>query len=193
MKTFKQFHEESQQLDEIAPLALIPAALKLGGAALTAYSAGSALNNLRKGKFKQAGLDALGAIPGGRVFKGIRALGGAKNLAKAGSFAQSATRWNATGLTPNAYAKGADKVIDTAIKGVSGIGKGNKSNKPNQPGSGAKPDLTKEKPKNPYAGKKFTTVTGSMKLGGDKKKNIVKGGGKVGNAVNKVAKDMVKK
>ena len=32
-----------------------------------------------------------------------------------------------------------------------------------------------------------------MKLGGDKKKNIVKGGGKVGDAVNKVAKDMTKK
>jgi len=39
MKTFKQFQEETQQLDELAPLALIPAALKLGGAALTAYSA----------------------------------------------------------------------------------------------------------------------------------------------------------
>ena len=90
MKTFKQFQEETQQLDEALP-AVIPLALKLGGMALSAYSAGSALNNLRKGKFKQAGLDALGAIPGGRVFKGIRALGGAKNLAKAGSFAQSAT------------------------------------------------------------------------------------------------------
>ena len=181
MKTFKQFQEESQQLDEIAPLALIPAALKLGGAALTAYSAGSALNNLRKGKFKQAGLDALGAIPGGRVFKGIRALGGAKNLAKAGSFAQSATRWNATGLTPNAYAKGADKVIDTAIKGVSGIGKGNKSNKPNQPGSGvnsAKANLTaptntstktdkKDKPKV----MRYTSPTTTLNFGGKKKSN----------------------
>ena len=119
MKTFKQFNEESRaQLDEIAPLALIPAALKLGGMALTAYSAGSALNNLRKGKFKQAGLDALGAIPGGRVFKGIRALGGAKNLAKAGSFIQSANRYNLTGLTPNAYAKGVDKTFDVASKSV---------------------------------------------------------------------------
>ena len=32
-----------------------------------------------------------------------------------------------------------------------------------------------------------------MKLGGDKKKNIVKGGGKVGNAVSRTAKDMIKK
>ena len=173
MKTFKQFQEEVQQLDELAPLALIPAALKLGGAALTAYSAGSALNNLRKGKFKQAGLDALGAIPGGRVFKGIRALGGAKNLAKAGSFAQSATRWNATGLTPNAYAKGADKVIDTAIKGVSGIGKGNKSNKPNQPGAGARTNMTNNSTKTDKKDKpkvtKYTTGTTTLKLGGNNK------------------------
>ena len=173
MKTFKKFQEESQQLDEIAPLALIPAALKLGGAALTAYSGLSAANNLRKGKFKQAGLDALGAIPGGRVFKGIRALGGAKNLAKAGSFAQSAARWNATGLTPNAYAKGADKVIDTAIKGVTGIGKGNKSNKPNQPGSGARTNMTNNSTKTDKKDKpkvmKYTTGTTTLKLGGNNK------------------------
>ena len=119
MKTFKQFNEETRQLDEALPLlAAIPAALKLGGAALTAYSAGSALNNLRKGKFKQAGLDAIGAIPGGKVFKGVRALGGAKNLAKAGSFVQSANRFNVTGMTPNAYAKGVDKTFDVATKGV---------------------------------------------------------------------------
>ena len=192
MKTFKQFQEETQQLDEALP-AVIPLALKLGGMALSAYSAGSALNNLRKGKYKQAAFDAMGAVPGGRVFKGIRALGGAKNLAKAGSFIQSANRFNVTGLTPNAYAKGVDKVFDTGVKAVTTPFSGNKTNKPNQPGSGAKPDLTKEKPKNPYAGKKFTTVTGSMKLGGDKKKNIVKGGGKVGDAVSKTAKDMIKK
>ena len=191
MKTFKQFQEETQKLDEALP-ALIPAALKLGGMALTAYSGLSAANNLRKGKFKQAAFDALGAIPGGRAFKIAKGLGASKNLARGASALQSASRWNMTGLTPNAYAKGADKVIDTAIKGVTGIGKGNKSNKPNQPGSGAKPDLTKEKP-NKYAGKTFRTVSSSMKLGGDKKKNIVKGGGKVGDAVNKVAKDMTKK
>ena len=121
MKTFKEFQEETRQLDEIAPL--IPAALKLGGMALSAYSGASALNNLRKGKFKQAGLDAIGAIPGGRVFKGIRALGGAKNLAKAGSFVQSANRFNVTGMTPNAYAKGVDKTFDVATKGVTNTGK----------------------------------------------------------------------
>ena len=191
MKTFKQFQEETQQLDEALP-ALIPAALKLGGMALSAYSGLSAVNNLRKGKFKQAAFDALGTVPGGRAFKIAKGLGASKNLARGASALQSASRWNMTGLTPNAYAKGVDKVFDTGIKAVSTPFKGNKTNKPNQPGSGAKPDLTKEKP-NKYAGKTFKTVTTSMKLGGDKKKNIVKGGGKVGDAVNKVAKDMAKK
>ncbi len=167
MKTFKQFQEETQQLDELAPLALIPAALKLGGAALTAYSAGSAINNLRKGKFKQAGLDALGAIPGGKVFKAAKFLGAGKNVARAASGLQSAARWNMTGLTPNAYAKGADKVIDKATKAVTGIGKGNKSNKPNQPGSGVRNNTTntsnkKDKPKV----MKYTTGTTTFNLGG---------------------------
>ena len=172
MKTFKQFQEETQQLDEALP-AVIPLALKLGGMALSAYSAGSSLNNLRKGKYKQAAFDAMGAIPGGRAFKIAKGLGASKNLARGASALQSASRWNMTGLTPNAYAKGVDKVFDTGIKAVSTPFKGNKTNKPNQPGSGAKPDLTKEKP-NKYAGKTFKTVTTSMKLGGDKKKNIAK-------------------
>ena len=175
MKTFKQFQEEVQQLDEIAPaLALIPAALKLGGAALTAYSAGSALNNLRKGKFKQAGLDALGAIPGGKVFKAAKFLGTGKNVARAASGLQSAARWNMTGLTPNAYAKGADKVIDTATKAVTGIGKGKKSNKPNQPGSGVKTNTTNTSTKTNTKNDKpkvtkYTTGTTTFKLGGKQK------------------------
>ena len=134
MKTFRQFQEEPQQLDEALP-ALIPAALKLGGMALTAYSGYSAAKNLAKGNYKQAGMDAAGMIPGGKVFKGIRALGGAKNLAKAGSFVQSANRFNVTGMTPNAYARGTDKAFDAAgnlLKGRNPL-KANKPKKPDQP------------------------------------------------------------
>ena len=140
MKTFKQFQEETQQLDELAPLALIPAALKLGGAALTAYSGLSAANNLRKGKFKQAGLDAIGAIPGGKVFKAAKWLGAGKNLARGASAVQSAARWNMTGLTPNAYAKGADKVLSTGVKAATAPfkGKGNKTTT-TKPGEPSKP------------------------------------------------------
>ena len=173
MKSFKQFQEETQQIDEALPLlAAIPAALKIGGAALTAYSAGSALNNLRKGKFKQAAFDAIGAIPGGKVFKGIRALGGAKNLAKAGSFVQSANRLNATGLTPNAYSKGVDKTFDVATKGVQkGFStiKGNSTAKNNK-----KPEKTPDtysvyNPKVAYdTGKKYKQTIGNAGKGGTK-------------------------
>ena len=171
MKTFKQFNEEAREnIQEIAPLALIPAALKLGGMALTAYSGASALNNLRKGKFKQAGLDALGTIPGGKVFKGIRALGGAKNLAKAGSFVQSANRFNATGLTPNAYAKGVDKTFDVATKAVTSPFKGNKKNtKPTTTTPSNRNNPSKPKPFDPS---KYKVATAKTYLGpADKKKS----------------------
>ena len=190
MKTFKQFQEEAQQLDELAPLALIPAALKLGGMALTAYSAGSALNNLRKGKFKQAAFDAIGAIPGGKVFKGIRALGGAKNLAKAGSFVQSANRYNLTGLTPNAYAKGVDKTFDVATKSVQKgfntlTGK-NKNKKPNQvkivsdtvpknlPGYNRKDAVKQYKPPTIGSAAKSAALGSSVPKMGSAGKNVAK-------------------
>ena len=117
MKTFKQFKEDNQHLPEGVG-AIVGGALKLGGKALSAYSAYKAGESLVQGKPKQAAFNALGAVPGGKIFKGIRALGGAKNLAKAGSTAQSLTRYNVTGMTPNAYAKGVDKTFDVATKGV---------------------------------------------------------------------------
>ena len=122
MKTFKQFKEDNQHLPEGVG-AIIGGALKLGGKALSAYSAYKAGESLVQGKPKQAAFNALGAVPGGKIFKGIRALGGAKNLAKAGSFVQSANRFNVTGMTPNAYAKGVDKTFDVATKGVTNTGK----------------------------------------------------------------------
>ena len=99
MKTFKQFREDNQYVSEGIG-ALITPALKLGGKALAAYSAYSA---------------------GGKVFKGIKALGGAKNLAKAGSAAQSTVRLNLTGKTPNAFAKGVDTVFDKGQPAISEI------------------------------------------------------------------------
>ena len=122
MKTFKQFKEDNQHLPEGVG-AIIGGALKLGGKALSAYSAYKAGESLVQGKPKQAAFNALGAVPGGKIFKGIRAFGGAKNLAKAGSTAQSLTRYNVTGMTPNAYAKGVDKTFDVATKGVTNTGK----------------------------------------------------------------------
>ena len=115
MKTFKQFREDNQYVSEGIGAFVTPA-LKLGGKALAAYSAYSAGKNLSKGNYKKAGMDAVGVVPGGKVFKGIKALGGAKNLAKAGSFVQSANRYNVTGKTPNAFAKGVDTVFDKGME-----------------------------------------------------------------------------
>ena len=171
MKTFRQFQAETQQLDEALP-ALIPAALKLGGMALTAYSGLSAANNLRKGKFKQAGFDALGMIPGGKAFKLAKGLGATKNLARGASALQSANRLNLTGLTPNAYAKGMDKTFDVATKGVQkGFStiKGNSTAKNNK-----KPEKTPDtysvyNPKVAYdTGKKYKQTIGNAGKGGTK-------------------------
>ena len=133
MKTFKQFQEDIQQLDEIAPLVV---AGKVIGGGLAAYSAYSAAKNLSKGKFKQAAFDALGAVPGGKAFKLARGLGASKNIARGASALQSANRLNVTGLTPNAYARGVDKAYDVAAKGVGKVGElvsknKNKKNKTN--------------------------------------------------------------
>ena len=115
MKTFKQFKEDNQHLPEGVG-AIVGGALKLGGKALSAYSAYKAGESLVKGKPKQAAFNALGAVPGGKVFKGIRKLGGAKNLAKLGSATQSTARLNITGKTPNTFAKGVDKVFDKSVE-----------------------------------------------------------------------------
>ena len=114
MKTFKQFNEESKQkLDEALPLAAaIPALIKFGSAALTAYSAGSAINNARKGNWGKAALDTVGAIPAGRVFRGLKTLGAGKRLAQAGSATHSLTRHG----TDNAFSRAYGKVWDTGAK-----------------------------------------------------------------------------
>ena len=81
MKTFKQFKEDNQYVSEGAG-ALIGGALKLGSKALAAYSAYKAGESLSQGKPKQAAINAIGAIPGGRAFKTMRTLGAGKKLSK---------------------------------------------------------------------------------------------------------------
>ena len=111
MKTFKQFKEDNQYVSEGAG-AIISGALKLGGKALAAYSAYKAGESLSQGKVKQAGINAIGAVPGGRVFKSMRALGAGKKLSKLGSASQSIARIS----TDNPFARGVDKVYNTAGK-----------------------------------------------------------------------------
>ena len=111
MKSFDQFRtEQAERLDEIAPFVLGGMALKGIGAALTVHSGIEAVKDAKKGNWKGAALNTLGAIPGGKVFKGMKYLGAPKKLSKAGSFVQSTNRWNVTGKTPNAFQKGVEKI-----------------------------------------------------------------------------------
>ena len=120
MKSFNQFVGESyiarENIMEALPL-VIPAALKLGSMALGAYSAYSAAKNLQKGNYKGAALDALGMVPGGVAFKGAKALGAGKHLARAASTTQSVVR----NFSPNARNRAIGKGIDMAA-GALGLG-----------------------------------------------------------------------
>ena len=120
MKSFNQFVVESytarENIQEALPL-IIPAAMKLGSMALGAYSAYSAAKNLKKGNYKGAALDALGMVPGGVAFKGAKALGAGKHLARAASTTQSVVR----NFSPNARNRAIGKGIDMAT-GALGLG-----------------------------------------------------------------------
>ena len=120
MKSFNQFVVESytarENIQEALPL-VIPAAMKLGSMALGAYSAYSAAKNLKKGNYKGAALDALGMIPGGVAFKGAKALGAGRNVARAASAGQSVVR----NFSPNARNRAIGKGIDMAT-GALGLG-----------------------------------------------------------------------
>ena len=124
MKSFSQFVGESytarENIMEALPL-IIPAAMKLGSMALGAYSAYSAAKNLKKGNYKGAALDALGMIPGGVAFKGAKALGAGKHLARAASTTQSVVR----NFSPNARNRAIGKGIDM---GAAALGLGGATN-----------------------------------------------------------------
>ena len=101
MKTYQEFRNTIDDLDE----GVFMTALGLG---LAAHSAYSGIKNLRKGNYKGAAWDAVGMVPGGKAFKGIKALGGSKRLAKLGSFTQSSLRHG----TDNAFSRATGNLYD---------------------------------------------------------------------------------
>tara|TARA_B100001029_G_scaffold140686_1_gene120072 strand:- start:494 stop:955 length:462 start_codon:yes stop_codon:yes gene_type:complete len=101
MKTYQEFRNNIDDLDE----GVFMTALGLG---LAAHSAYSGIKNLRKGNYKGAAWDAVGMVPGGKAFKGIKALGGSKKLAKLGSFTQSSLRHG----TDNAFSRATSNLYD---------------------------------------------------------------------------------
>ena len=164
--------EELEDLHEVLPALVIGG--KILGGALSAYSGYQAAKNLRKGNYKQAGLDAIGMVPGGKVFKGLKFLGAGKKLAKAGSFTQSALRHG----TDNAFSRTVDKGYEGlghALKGRNPFNKKlyQKSNKQvSKP-----PTVTKVKP---------STTTGASATSVKPKAMSFKGG--LGYSVKKPAK-----
>lgn len=139
MKTYNQFCIESytarENLYEIAPALAVPLVVggKVLGYGLAAYSAYNAIKNLSKGNYGQAAWDALGAVPGGKVFQGARALGAGRNLSRAASATQSALRWGG----PTAVSKLETKVTDAALNKLTG---GDKTQpQPAQPASSTPP------------------------------------------------------
>jgi len=100
MKTYKQFISESnstrENINEIAFTAAALGAAKLASMGLGAYSAYRAAQDLKKGNYKGAALNALGALPaGGTAFKGAQAIGAGRNLARGASTIQSIARHSA--------------------------------------------------------------------------------------------------
>ena len=84
MKTFKEFQQETNKLNEIAPAIVAGGALamKAIGAGLAAYSALDAVKQFRKGNYGKSALSALGTIPGAGIFKGAKFLTKSNKIAK---------------------------------------------------------------------------------------------------------------
>ena len=129
MKTYNQFVAESysarENIQEALPLlAAVPAALKLGGAALSAYSAYQTARKLKQGDYKGAGLEALGMIPaGGLAARGVSKLPAVANLINKGNKIQRGvgkTVKAATGLAADsaslALPTEKNKLIDKGIQ-----------------------------------------------------------------------------
>ena len=120
MKSYKQFCTESysarENIQEAIPL-VVGGALKLASMGLGAYSAYRAAQDLKKGNYGGAAMNALGVLPaGGVAYKGVRALGGAKNLAKGASAVQSVARHSSPAR--NQVYDGAINTGTSAVKGT---------------------------------------------------------------------------
>ena len=158
MKTYKQFVIESdsarENIQEIAFTATALGLAKLASMGLSAYSAYSAAQNLKKGKYKDAALDALGVVPGGLAFKGAKALGAGRNLARGASATQSVAR----NFSPNARNRAIDKGFDVATNAV--LGSGAATAKPTEPAK-TEPAATQPAATQPAAAK--TRVLSKLK------------------------------
>ena len=171
MKSFNQFVVESytarENIHEALPL-IIPAAMKLGSMALGAYSAYSAAKNLKKGNYKGAALDALGMIPGGVAFKGAKALGAGKHLARAASTGQSVVR----NFSPNARNRAISKGIDVAA-GALGVGGAATQTAKDTAPAAPKGDTVADKVPGTAVGSTAAKSAGKSNLGGNQTDGMI--------------------
>ena len=155
MKSFKQFQEESRQLDEVAPLVAAAGGLAMKGigAGLAAYSAIDAVKQARKGNYGRAGLSALGAIPGAGIFRGAKFLSKSDKIAK-----------GVKGLsTVNKFAGPEGRNFAFNALSKTKVAK-NKTNKPNTNIASNKSN-TKDAPPDPN---RYRDATASLKLSAKK-------------------------
>ena len=129
MKTYTQFISESnsakENINEIAFTAAALGAAKLASMGLSAYSAYRAAQDLKKGNYGGAALNALGVLPaGGTAFKAARALGAGRNLARGASTIQSVARHSSPARN-QVY----DAAINTGIGAVTNMRSANASTK----------------------------------------------------------------
>ena len=80
MKTFNEFQQQTNKLNEGVPALAV--AGKVIGAGLAAYSAYDAVKQLKKGNYGRAALSALGAVPGGKIFQGVKFASKSDKIAK---------------------------------------------------------------------------------------------------------------
>ena len=80
MKTFNEFQQETNKLNEGVPALAV--AGKVIGAGLAAYSAYDAVKQAKKGNYGRAALSALGAVPGGKIFQGVKFASKSDKIAK---------------------------------------------------------------------------------------------------------------
>jgi len=121
MKTYNQFISESnsarKNIHEIVISGALLGAAKLASMGLGAYSAYRAAQDLKKGNYGGAALNALGVLPGGgAAFKTVQALGAGKNIARGASALQSIARHSSPARN-QVY----DAAINTGINAVTGI------------------------------------------------------------------------
>ena len=167
MKTFKEFQQETNKLNEVAPIVAAGGALAMKGigAGLAAYSALDAVKQFRKGNYGKSAFSALGAIPGAGIFKGAKFLTKSNKIAKGARSLSSVNKF----LGPDGRNFAIDKIRGNKLsKNKNNIPKNNTPNNTKVATNTNKDELGSDKYKN------YKVDTTRLSLGGGKSGSIRK-------------------